>query len=81
MLRLSRIIEELIFNRNDSYTSFFFLEKKDAIECLISVLYSCLYFSTFFFLTNNSSRYIIDVGISVIVLENCVYLNHVVKFE
>lgn len=80
MLRLSRIIEELIFNRNDSYTSFFFLEKKDAIERLISVLYSCLYFSTFF-LTNNSSRYIIDVGISVIVLENCVYLNHVVKFE
>lgn len=67
---------------------FFFLKKKDAIECLISVLYLCiqyvfiicLYFSTFF-LTNNSSRYIIDVGISVIVLENCVYLNHVVKFE
>lgn len=38
-----------------------------------------LYSSTFFSLTNNSSCYIIDVG--VIVLENCVYLNHVVKFE
>lgn len=40
-----------------------------------------LYFSIFFSLTNNSSRYIIDVGVSVIVLENCVYLNHVAKFE
>lgn len=74
------------YNRNDSCTSFF-LEKKGAIECLISVLYLCIHYSLYvcicqlFFLTHNSSRYIIDIGITVIVLENCVYLNHVVKFE